>query len=373
MDIAIINRRLGISRGGGEIWDLKMAEHLRELGVDITFYLGKPLRSNLTDPPVDFDYISIPTPHLQDLAYAAPPGIGGALMDIDVYEFTRRAAKTVQDTNHDLIHMTARGEFGRYASELDQPVTIKLNGPPHSLWLDIINPFTSSYSLLPKFDQVIATGITPQKIRDQIDCDVAQINPGVDTDQFTPTDQPPNKKSILFVGRFVPAKNLTVLVEAFDEVLTTHPKATLTLVGDGPRRNKIESKIDSLGLWNNVMLPGYVKNENLPRYYHQADIVALSSRTENHPIVLLESMSCATPVVAPNIGWIPKMVDHEQNGLLYDTQDELVIHLDRLLSSPDLIHQYGQNGRQKAVEGFDWEQRARELRDLFQQTISNHT
>jgi len=370
MDVAIINRMLGISRGGGEMWDLKMAEHLRELGVEVTFYLGKPLRSDLPDPPTEFDYIEIPTPHLRDIAYAAPRGIGGVIMDVDDYEFTRRAARTVHDRDHDIVHITGRPSFGRYVSDLDRPVTIKMNGPPHSFFLDIVHPRKSSYSFLPKFDAVVATGIACPKIREQSDCDVTQINPGVDTDQFTPDDTSSTGKSILFVGRFVPAKNLPALLEAFAEVLSAHPGATLTLVGDGPLRSRVESKIDDLGIRESVHLPGYVGNDDLPAYYHRADVVALSSRTENHPIVLLEAMSCATPVVAPSIGWIPHMVDHERNGLLFDTQDELADHLDSLLSDPDRRREYGEHGRRTAVEGFDWSQRAKELQRLFERVCN---
>lgn len=369
MDIAIINRMLGISRGGGEMWDLKMAEQLRELGVNVTFYLGEPLRSDIPNPPAEFEYETIPTPHLRDLAYAAPQGIGGALMDVDVYEFTRRAANAIRATDHDLVHVTSRGEFGRYVSELKTPVTLSLHGPPHSFWRDVLYPFGSSYDFLIPFDRVIGVGNTYPIIQEQTDCDASQINPGVDTDQFTPSNQQQDGKSILFVGRFVPAKNLPALLEAFDEVLATHPDATLTLIGDGPRRYRIESRIDALNLRDNVVLPGYVDNEDLPTYYHLADVVALSSRTENHPIVLLEAMSSATPVVAPRIGMIPNIVDHEQNGLLYDTHDELVAHLDRLLSNQDLRHNYGQCGRKKAVEGFDWEQQARDLKSLFEELI----
>jgi len=160
------------------------------------------------------------------------------------------------------------------------------------------------------------------------------------------------------------------LLEAFAEVLSAHPGATLTLVGDGPLRSRVESKIDDLGIRESVHLPGYVGNDDLPAYYHRADVVALSSRTENHPIVLLEAMSCATPVVAPSIGWIPHMVDHERNGLLFDTQDELADHLDSLLSDPDRRREYGEHGRRTAVEGFDWSQRAKELQRLFERVCN---
>lgn len=372
MDVAIINRMLGISRGGGEMWDIKMAEHLRELGVEVTFYLGKPLRSDLPDPPTEFDYIEIPTPHLRDIAYAAPRGIGGVIMDVDDYEFTRRAARTIRDRDHDIVHITGRPSFGRYVSDLDRPVTIQMNGPPHSFFLDIINPLTSSYSLLPEFDEVIATGVTCDYIEERTECDVTRINPGVDTEQFTPGDESenPGEKRILFVGRFVPAKDLPTLLDAFEQVHTDHPDAELVLVGDGPLRDRVENSIEKRRLGDSVHLPGYIENDDLPKYYRRADVFALTSKHESFGMVLLEAMSSGTPVVAPRIDWIPNIVDHERNGLLFDTQDELADHLDSLLSDPDRRREYGEHGRRTAVEGFDWSQRAKELQRLFERVCN---
>ena len=365
MDIAFVNRMLGMIRGGGEIWDLRIAEQLEELGVNITFYVGKPLTSELSDPVEEFDTVEVPTPHLRELAYAAPIGIGGVLYDLDSSFFRRRVVKELQDTDHDIIQVNSDPQFGRFVDQFDRPIIVKMNGPPHSLWQDYIHPFSSSYDFFEKFDAVIATGVTTEKIQKRTGIDVHTINPGVNTEQFTPDNSETEGKIILFVGRFVPAKNLTALIRAFKQVRTNHPDVELVLVGDGPRRGRVESKINTLGLNDTVTFRGYVANEDLPKYYRQSDIFVLSSRHENHPITLLEAMSCGTAVIGPNIGWIPRIIDNEQNGLLFNSEDKLVSHLNRLLSDPDLRRQYGEYGRQKAVNGFDWGQRAISLKTIY--------
>ena len=95
MDLAFVNRMAGITWGGGEIWDLKMAEGLEEMGAEVTFYVGRPLRSELPEPIEGFETVEIPTPHLRDFAYAAPPGVGGALAHLDASVFCRRTAKAI--------------------------------------------------------------------------------------------------------------------------------------------------------------------------------------------------------------------------------------------------------------------------------------
>jgi len=372
MDVVFVNRMLGMTRGGGEIWDLRMAENLEELGVGVTFYVGEPVFGELSDPIEGFDSVTVPTPHLRNMAYAAPKGFAGALYDLDTALFRRRVVSELDERDHDIIHVNSDPQFGRYADRFDQPVVVKMNGPPHSLWQDYLSPFADSYDFFEKFDAVVATGVTTEKIEARTDVDVHTINPGVDTDHFTPGDydEATEGKTILFVGRFVPAKDIPTLLEVFDGVRDAHPDAELVLVGDGPRRNRIESKIDDLGLGDAVRLLGYVDNKELPAFYRRTDVFALSSKHESFGIVLLEAMSCGTPVVAPCVDWIPNIVDHEREGLLWETKEEFEAHLDSLLSDPDLRETFGKRGRQKAVDGFDWRQRTERLHSVYENVIA---
>lgn len=363
MDLAFVNRMAGITRGGGEIWDLKMAEGLEERGADVTFYVGKPLRSELPEPIEGFETVEIPTPHLRDLAYAAPVGVGGGLADIDSRLFMTRTVKKLHENNHDIIHINSDPRFARVVSKFNVPVTIKMNGPPYSLWYDVVNPFTSSYEFFDAFDAVVATGITTEEIQERISSEVHTINPGVDTDQFSPdgpaieTDGP----TVLFVGRFVPAKDLTLLVEAFANVIEQFPSSELMLVGDGPLKPDVEAEIAQHDLQDSVRLPGYVDNEDLPKYYRGVDVFVLSSRRENNPITLIEALSCGLPVVAPRIGAVPETVNHGEDGLLFDNMDDLVEHLDTLLSNSQMRNQLGKRGRDKIVNRYDWENRTEDL------------
>lgn len=373
MNIAFVNRMLGIHRGGGEIWDLQIADYLEDLGADITFYVGKPIQSQLPEPPDQFSYVEVPTLHLRDLAYAAPIGVGGVLNDIDSRVFSNRVMKHLLNHTHDIIHVNSDPRFGRLQSKLDVPLTIKMNGPPHSLWYDYINPFTTSSQLFKYFDEVIATGITSEEIQSDCPRGVHTINPGVNTDLFTPSGPACETEgpTIMFVGRFVPAKNLTFLIEGFRKIKDQCPNAQLWLIGDGPLKHRIESKVDALGMTNSVRFLGYIENDQLPPYYRAADIFTLSSRTENHPIALMEALSCGTPVVAPDIGWIPHMITDEREGMLFSKKDinEFVTSHISLLESPDTRTQIAHNARARAETNFEWKERAERLFDVFTRVI----
>ncbi|MFB6198667.1 MAG: glycosyltransferase, partial [Halobacteriaceae archaeon] len=156
-----------------------------------------------------------------------------------------------------------------------------MNGPPHSLFQDYLNPFSSSYDFFEKFGAVIATGVTTEAIESRIDVNVHTINPGVDTEVFTPAQED--------------IQNLPKLLRAFNRIHASHPEADLMLVGDGPERDRVESLAEELDLDDVVSFPGYVDNAELPEYYRRAAVFVLSSRRDNHPITLMEAMSCETP------------------------------------------------------------------------------
>lgn len=373
MNLAFVNRMAGITRGGGEIWDLKMAEGLEERGADVTFYVGKPLRSELPEPIEDFETVEIPTPHLRDWAYAAPKGIGGALSHVDAEVFCRRVARELQKRGHDLVQISGRPHFARYVDRIDAPVSIVMHGEPYSLWYDVIKPWGSTYALLEKFNQVITISGLCEAIEKRVSCPVTAINPGVETDEFTPANIGEMvKNEILFVGRFVPAKNLDLLIKAFSIVYKNHFDTELVLVGDGPRSDALREKVQHRGISDRVRFTGYISNDNLPQTYKNANIFVLSSVSESYPLTLLEAMSCGTPVIAPSIGSIPEIIDNKKNGLVYKkgSVSELSKYMDFLLSNTKMQQKYGRAARTKAVNTFGWDRKQKQLYQLYRCLIN---
>lgn len=377
LDVAFVNRMAALNRGGGEIWDLKMAEALRDHGVEVTFYVATPLFGEPSAPVEQFQSVEVSIPHLQDIALGAPRGIGGALSDVDRYVFARRVAGAIDAERHDVVHVNTYPEFSWFTDRFDVPVTIKMNGPPHSLWHDVLNPFSSSYQLLERFDGVVATGITTEAIRERTDCDVTTINPGVDVDQFVPSSRPAGSgsetRTVLFVGRFVPAKNVTLLVRAVASLADTVDDVELVLVGDGPLKDDVETEVERRGLGGTVRLEGYVPNGELPAYYRSADVFALASRRDNHPITILEAMATGTPVVAPDVGWIPRLVTDDRTGIVYDegSREQLRRALERLLENPDRRAEMGTAARSVATDRFSWDERAGRFRTFLEGALES--
>lgn len=154
-------------------------------------------------------------------------------------------------------------------------------------------------------------------------------------------------RNILFVGVEWERKGGPELVQAFTQVvLPKHPNARLTIVGCSPELNDIP----------NCDVVGRIPLEKLPFYYQNAAVFCLPSRREPFGVVFVEAMLNNLPVVATNIGAIPDMIIHGQNGYLVEHDDVAGIghYLNDLIGTPNHGATLGASGRAYASENFTW-------------------
>jgi glycosyltransferase involved in cell wall biosynthesis len=102
---------------------------------------------------------------------------------------------------------------------------------------------------------------------------------------------------IMGVGRLASSKDFITLIEAFAQ-LRQYRSCRLIILGEGPERERIESRVREVGLQADVDLPGYI-SDPLPWMAH-SDVFVLSSRYEGLSNVLIEALAAGTPVVSTN-------------------------------------------------------------------------
>jgi glycosyltransferase involved in cell wall biosynthesis len=126
-------------------------------------------------------------------------------------------------------------------------------------------------------------------------------------------------KVIGTIARLDPIKNHKMMLNAFAQVLTTHPNTKLILVGDGEECENIRTQIAKLRLQDNVIMTGY---EPQPQHYLALmDIFLLSSFSEGTSMTLLEAMALGKPCVVTNVGGNPEVIKNYHNGLTVKTDD----------------------------------------------------
>lgn len=116
--------------------------------------------------------------------------------------------------------------------------------------------------------------------------------------------------SVGWIGRISHEKGLDLLIEA---MVPLKGRAHATVVGDGPMRGEMADMVTALGLQDTVYFAGMQPDAR--RLLKAFDALALTSRTEGTPMVLLEAMAAGVPVVATAVGGIPDIVDGQSAWL----------------------------------------------------------
>ncbi len=131
--------------------------------------------------------------------------------------------------------------------------------------------------------------------------------------------------SILAIGRLVPWKGFSDLIQAFQTVLKSYPHATLTIVGDGPERAHLEQLAQDANVATQTQFTGPVPRENLSRYWQDATIFALPSGYEGFPHLVLEAWAEGVPVVVSDRAGNTGIVRNGENGLVVPYQDSVAL------------------------------------------------
>jgi len=124
--------------------------------------------------------------------------------------------------------------------------------------------------------------------------------------------------TILAVGRLHEVKDHAFLVQACRQLRKLGLRFECFIAGEGPERRSLECLIRRHELENCVNLLGHVPREQMASLYDRADVVALTSRSEGIPLVLMEAMARGRLVVAPAITGIPELVIPGKTGFLYE-------------------------------------------------------
>jgi len=130
----------------------------------------------------------------------------------------------------------------------------------------------------------------------------------------------PQRKRLLAVGRLEPVKNFDALIRAFARLARAFPDWDLIILGEGPERARLASTIRCLGLVQRVVMPGVAGN--VAYWYGEADLFALTSRSEGFPNALAEAMAHGVPAVSVDCNTGPRdIIRHGIDGLLVPPDD----------------------------------------------------
>ncbi|MEX2580996.1 MAG: glycosyltransferase family 4 protein [Verrucomicrobiales bacterium] len=172
---------------------------------------------------------------------------------------------------------------------------------------------------------------------------------------------------ILMVGRFEQQKNQELLIRALAKLADLD--WTLTLVGEGPFRDRCRDLATEFGLDGRVDFAGY--SSRVDRHLESHDLFALVTNWEGFPRSILEAMSASLPVLVSDVGGSRESVVDGKTGRLVPPSDEaaLVETLRELLTDPEELWRMGQAGRQRYAERFTFETMYANYTTLYERLV----
>ncbi len=187
----------------------------------------------------------------------------------------------------------------------------------YEIWGNYWYNYLGYWGCAGKFMDQVMSRLTPYHIAisDAVKEDFSKSFPGRDIQVISyPIDLPhirgipPSemRSDIIFAGRFIREKNISLLIEAIDIIRKIRPEITCLLVGDGPEIKNLMQKVKDQDLEKNIRFTGFIdKHDDVIALMKSSKVFAFPSIREGYGIVVLEAMACGLPVIT---------TDHKMNA-----------------------------------------------------------
>ena len=172
---------------------------------------------------------------------------------------------------------------------------------------------------------------------------------------------------VLSLGTLEPRKNFDGLVRAFGLMKRAHrlPHHLVIAGGKGWQYDGIFREVEHSPYREQIHMPGFVEDEDLPAFYTAADLFAFPSHYEGFGLPPLEAMACGTPVVAAKNSSLPEVLGEAALWVSAEDEGGIAEGMARLLSDEQLRRSLIASGLRRARQ-FTWERGAARLLEVYQ-------
>ena len=182
---------------------------------------------------------------------------------------------------------------------------------------------------------------------------VKTIYNGVNFERFSVEKKPDSSKlKLLFIGNLIATKGVFELLAAAKLLQDKNIDFELSLIGQGPEKNKLTAYITQNKLQSMVKIIGAVAHEQLNRWLANSHALILPSYREGVPNVIMEALATGTPVVATSVGGIPEVITNQVNGILLNSHQPEDIYQGILQFTEQ---NWSSESIVKSIENFTWQ------------------
>lgn len=272
--------------------------------------------------------------------------------------FHFKVIEDIRKLNLDLIHVHTEFGVGIFARTVAKKLNIPLISTYHTTYEDYthyVNPINShliekgakkaiaklskvycnscariispsektknmlvNYKIRNEIIEVIPTGLELKRFRkENININILQnIKNKINIDE--------KDKIFIFVGRIAKEKELDIVIKAFKKIKDLKKNIKLLVVGDGPSKKELVELCDELGVSDYVYFLGKKPQEEIPYYYHLADVFVSASTTETQGMTYIEALASGLMVVGRKDEVLSDLIEEKETGYYFDDVDSLV-------------------------------------------------
>jgi len=167
------------------------------------------------------------------------------------------------------------------------------------------------------------------------------------------------------VGRLVPVKNQSMLIQLVDYLRASYPHIRLLIIGDGPLKHVLQKQVTDRGLCESIRLV----SDNAVSYYSLFDCFVQTSFAEGLSMALLEAMFFKMPVIVSHDSCMHDIIIHDKNGYLFDVHDLVALTelLERIMHDKFLRIRLGNCAYQAVINTYTCDHMIESYRYLFEQ------
>jgi glycosyltransferase involved in cell wall biosynthesis len=195
---------------------------------------------------------------------------------------------------------------------------------------------------------------------------------GVDIEKFSPgkseiKNKFKNEKIILYFGRLHYQKNVDLLIRSFELIKKNIKNLKLIIIGTGTDFEKLK-KMSSKD--QDIIMTGFVPDNELIDYMRAADLVVFPSRGENASFTIMEAMACKLPVISSDTGNARKILS-DGRGLVFEkyTEAELARNCVQILKDEKMAKDMGEKARGYVLEKHSWHNISKQTEHLYRTLI----
>ena len=177
------------------------------------------------------------------------------------------------------------------------------------------------------------------------------------------------KRFLFFAGRLGKEKNIPFLIDVFASLAPHYKNLMLVITGDGPAKQDLKDYAEYAGIAHSVLFTGYIERNKLQRFYRKAEVFIFASKVESQGMVVLEAMTCGTPVVAIGKMGTREVMGGDAGGFMVDdNKDEFAEKVQILLDNPE-IRSAKAEGAKRHAESWHMEVQARKMFNLYRRLL----